>query len=68
MKNELFVKIILALKDCSKCVSRKVGAILVKDGRVISTGYNGTLSGAPNCCDKFNPENYDDFLYHNFQN
>lgn len=35
----------------SKCVSWKVGALIVKDGRVISTGYNGTPPGAVNCCD-----------------
>ena len=29
----------------------KVGAVLVKDGRVISIGYNGTPSGGPNECE-----------------
>lgn len=33
----------------SKCVSWKVGAIIAKDGRIISTGYNGTPSGQCNC-------------------
>lgn len=35
----------------SKCVSWKVGAIISKDERIISTGYNGTPAGQPNCCD-----------------
>lgn len=35
----------------SKCVSHKVGALIVVDGRIISTGYNGTQSGSCNCND-----------------
>ena len=27
------------------------GAVIVKDGRILSTGYNGTPSGYINCCD-----------------
>jgi dCMP deaminase len=30
---------------------KKVGAILVKNGRIISTGYNGTPSGFDNQCE-----------------
>lgn len=33
----------------SHCVRRKVGAVLVKDKRIIATGYNGLPSGFPNC-------------------
>lgn len=33
----------------SKCVSRHVGAILVKDTRIISLGYNGTPKGYKDC-------------------
>lgn len=33
----------------STCISHKVGCVIVKDGRVISTGYNGTPKGKPNC-------------------
>jgi len=33
----------------SKCLSRKIGAILVRDNRVIGTGYNGPPSGVPHC-------------------
>jgi dCMP deaminase len=31
------------------CMKRKVAAIIVKDRRVVSTGYNGTPRGAKNC-------------------
>ena len=33
----------------SKCVSFQVGALIVKDGRIISSGYNGTPAGYKNC-------------------
>ena len=36
----------------SYCDKRKVGAVLVKDNRIISTGYNGTISGDTNECEE----------------
>lgn len=33
----------------SNCIKRKVAAVLVKDRRIISTGYNGTPRGVKNC-------------------
>jgi len=36
----------------SYCKRRKVGAILAKDGRVVSNGYNGTASGGDNGCEE----------------
>jgi len=36
----------------SKCQRAKVGAVIAKNGRVISTGYNGTPSGLDNCCEE----------------
>ena len=35
----------------SNCVKRKVAAVIVKDKRIISTGYNGTPRGTRNCSD-----------------
>jgi dCMP deaminase len=35
----------------SHCYRKKVGALLVKDGMLISDGYNGTPSGFPNTCE-----------------
>ncbi|OGV57392.1 MAG: cytidine deaminase [Lentisphaerae bacterium GWF2_52_8] len=33
----------------SNCCRRQVAAVIVKDGRIISTGYNGTPRGVRNC-------------------
>jgi len=33
----------------SQCLSRKVGAILVRDKTILSTGYNGPPRGTPHC-------------------
>ena len=34
----------------SKCEHKKVGAIIVKNGMIISDGFNGTLTGFDNHC------------------
>lgn len=38
----------------SYCQRRKVGALVVKDKRIISDGYNGTPSGFDNICEDDN--------------
>lgn len=38
----------------SYCQRRKVGAILVKDGMIISDGFNGTPAGFENVCEDEN--------------
>ncbi|MCO5565567.1 hypothetical protein L7F22_019241 [Adiantum nelumboides] len=35
----------------SNCMKRRVGAVLVRNNRVLSTGYNGTPRGLINCAD-----------------
>ena len=44
-----FINIAHEIASASKCVSKQVGAVIVKDGRILSTGYNGTPSGYINC-------------------
>ena len=44
-----FLKIAREIASASKCVSKQVGAVIVKDGRILSTGYNGTPAGYTNC-------------------
>jgi len=43
----------------SNCAKRKVAAIIVRDKRVISTGYNGTPRGTKNCYQGGCPRCYD---------
>ena len=31
------------------CDRKKVGAVIVRDKNILSTGYNGSLSGLPHC-------------------
>jgi dCMP deaminase len=38
----------------SHCVRFKVGSVIVKDGNIISMGYNGTPSGMENTCEENN--------------
>lgn len=44
-----FMKLAQVVALRSNCIKRKVGAIIVRDLRVISTGYNGTPRGTRNC-------------------
>ena len=44
-----FINIAREIASASKCVSKQVGAVIVKDGRILSTGYNGTPAGYTNC-------------------
>jgi len=44
-----FMDIAKVVASRSNCIKRKVAAIIVRDKRVISTGYNGTPRGARNC-------------------
>ncbi len=49
-----FINIAHEIASASKCVSKQVGAVIVKDGRILSTGYNGTPSGYVNCSEHWN--------------
>jgi len=47
--DEYFMRMAKVASLRSNCVKRKVAAIIVRDRRVISTGYNGTPRGTKNC-------------------
>jgi dCMP deaminase len=47
--DDYFMSIAKVVATRSNCIKRKVAAIIVKDRRIISTGYNGTPRGARNC-------------------
>ena len=47
--DEYFMNIARVTSLRSNCVKRKVAAVIVRDQRLISTGYNGTPRGVKNC-------------------
>ncbi|MEI6533389.1 MAG: dCMP deaminase family protein [Candidatus Roizmanbacteria bacterium] len=49
--DEYFMTLAQVVKLRANCVSRKVGAVIVKNRRIIATGYNGTPMGVTNCLD-----------------
>lgn len=68
--DEYFYHICISVGGNSKCLSRHIGAILVKDKSIISTGYNGPPRGVPSCNNRaVNERNIvgDNFLYDHFK-
>ena len=47
--DQYFMNIALAVRERANCKGSRVGAIIVLDGRIVSTGYNGTPHGLKNC-------------------
>jgi len=47
--DEYFKKIAKIIAERSTCTHRKVGAVIVKDKRILATGYNQPPSGFPHC-------------------
>jgi dCMP deaminase len=47
--DEYFMDIARTVASRSNCVKRKVAAVVTRDKRIISTGYNGTPRGTTNC-------------------
>lgn len=50
-KDSYYLNIAKAVAQRSTCLRRKYGAVIVKNDEIISTGYNGSARGEPNCCD-----------------
>lgn len=46
-----FIELAHLIKKRSNCLRRAYGALVVRDFRIISTGYNGTPHGIKNCID-----------------
>lgn len=51
-KDEYFMDIAKRTAEQSTCLRRHVGAVIVKDNHILSTGYNGAPSGAKHCDEK----------------
>ena len=47
--SETWLEVAATMAKRSLCTRRRVGAVLVKDNRVISTGYNGTSPRSAEC-------------------
>ncbi|MFN9324967.1 MAG: deaminase, partial [Flavobacteriales bacterium] len=49
--DQAYMRMALEWSRLSHCTRKKVGAIIVKDGMIISDGYNGTPTGFANDCE-----------------
>ncbi len=49
--DEYFMAIAFAVAGRSTCDRAHVGAVLVRDRRILTTGYNGAPAGLPHCDD-----------------
>jgi len=54
-----FYNICEAVSSNSKCLSRKLGAVITNEKYIVSTGYNGPPRGCPHC----NEEAYRSYIF-----
>ncbi|MFN8341248.1 MAG: dCMP deaminase family protein [Cyclobacteriaceae bacterium] len=47
--DDIYMELAVNLAQRSHCIKRHVGAVLTKETRIISIGYNGPPSGTHNC-------------------
>jgi len=47
--DEYFLGIAALVAERATCLSRNVGAVLVRERRILATGYNGAPAGLPHC-------------------
>ncbi|MCW7076557.1 MAG: deoxycytidylate deaminase [Candidatus Syntropharchaeales archaeon] len=50
--DEYWIKITQDISLRSTCIRRKIGAVIVKDKIIVSTGYNGAPRGFPHCIER----------------
>lgn len=56
-----YLGIAKAVSENSKCRSRKIGSVLVRDNSIVSTGYNGPPRGMRPCDERWTQDRlYDD--------
>jgi dCMP deaminase len=66
--DDFFMETAINLSKLSKCVSYQVGAVIVKDSRIISMGYNGTPANFTNCNEVFDKDNFEREKHHEWSN
>lgn len=49
--DEYFINIVNLIKERATCPRKKVGALIVKNNKIISSGYNGSPKGMEHCLD-----------------
>jgi dCMP deaminase len=54
--NEIFMNLATDLAQRSHCVKNQVGAVLTKDTRIVSIGYNGPPAATHNCDEEWPEE------------
>lgn len=50
-QDEYFLNIAREVATRATCLRRQFGAVIVREKRIMSTGYAGAPNGVPNCCD-----------------
>lgn len=48
-REEMLMEMAITASKRSTCLRKDVGAVIARDGRVLSVGYNGAPSGQPHC-------------------
>lgn len=51
-KTDYYLDIAETISERSTCLKRRYGAVIVNKDQIISTGYNGSVRGLENCCDR----------------
>jgi dCMP deaminase len=49
--DQYFLKMTHLIAERASCLRRQIGAVLVRDKRILSTGYNGAARSMPHCLD-----------------
>jgi len=60
---EAYMNTAKTFAELSYATRAQVGAIIVKDNRIISIGYNGMPSGWDNECEYYDPETIEDWMH-----
>jgi dCMP deaminase len=56
--DKAYLRMATTWAELSHCSRKKVGALIVRDGMIISDGYNGTPAGFDNCCENESGETH----------
>lgn len=67
-KDEYYLDIALAVSKRSTCLKRHYGCVIVNDDIIIATGYNGSVRGEENCCDRGTCKRTGEMRYTGYEN